>query len=144
MTEIVLLCRSQKLSHYHWFYVRSYKEKTFQKNKNIRQNECTHRNVNTTNYIDDDDCVVPNNKNALYIYGCFLQLRKLLQVSYCNCCYWTWLRFTTVYNLRSMSNGQNHLQRPSRNRARLCLLCSRLDWLPLGFRGCEQTYFLWN
>ena len=87
MTEIVSLCRSQKLSHYHWFYVRSYKQKTFQKNKNIRQNECTYRNVNTTNYIDDDDCVVPNNKNALYIYGCFLQLRKLLEVSYCNCCY---------------------------------------------------------
>lgn len=83
----------------------------------------------------------PNNKNALYIYGCFLQLRKLLEVSYCNCCYWTWLRFTTVYNFRSMSNGQNHLRRPSRNRARLCFLCSRLDWLPLGFGDVNKHTF---
>lgn len=56
----------------------------------------------------------------------------------------TWLRVTTVYCWSWMSNGQNHLRRPSRNRARLCLLCSQKDWLPMGFRGCEETYFLWN
>ena len=50
--------------------------KNLPKNKNIRQTECMHANVNTTNYIDDDDCVVPNNKNALYILRVFLAVAE--------------------------------------------------------------------
>ena len=52
--------------------------KNLLKNKNIRQTECTctHANVNATNYIDDDDCVVPNYKNALYILRVFLTVAE--------------------------------------------------------------------
>ena len=64
--------------------------------------KCSQTNVNTTNYINDD-CVIPNNKNAFSLLSAFLQLPKLLEISYCNVVF-----LREYYVTEVISTGQNH------------------------------------
>lgn len=85
-------------------------------------------------------------------YGCFLPLRKLLQVSYCHyyyCIVFTvllrdWESLLFIIEAEWVMDKTIFGDPVGIGRDYACYAPNRTDCPSVGFRGCEETYFLWN